>query len=468
VVVISIDGLRADRAHFDRNPRPTTPNLDAFLEQGVRFPNAFSQSNESLLSHAALFTGRYPSEVAWPDYMEFIVPAEAYTLAEAMQDLGYETAGFSASGHVKALFGFDQGFSVWDEAEDFASFFNTVPRALAWLQRHQAEARPFFMFLHGYDCHRPYAHDSVFYHPFDPDYQGPMETLARRRNATERIYDGVHYPDFLREALMHSGGVWMSDPYNYLRLAEAADTDTAARPLSQRDLDHMMAHYDGAVLAADTYVGLFLEALGQLGFWENTVVIVLSDHGEDLQTHGFSNHRAVLYDSTTRVPFLIGGGAIPAEWHGREDPALVDAMDLTATITDIAGAAPMGGTRGRSAWAILEGDAVPDKPASYQQGILGHTALRTESHRLVFSGFRLTDEEYGQLMAEEPIDGGHFELYHSAMDHDEQHDLVSTQVELAEQLRRDMVSWYGSLRQSQVRQPLDPEARKMLNKHGYW
>ncbi len=460
--------MRADRAHFDGNPRPTTPNLDAFAQQSVRFPNAFSQANESLLSHAALFTGRYPSEVAYPDYMQYLLPQESFCLSEALQAIGYDTAAFSASGHVKAHFGFNQGFATWNEAQDFASFFHTVPPAVAWLERRQPDAPPWFLFLHGYDCHRPYAHDSVFFHPFDADYEGPMESLVQLRNATERIYQGVHYPQFFRESIQHAGGMWMSDPSNYLRLAEAAGSGTEAHPLSTRDIEHMVAHYDGAVLAADTYVGLFLEALQGLGQWRNTVVIVLSDHGEDLQTHGFSNHRAVLYDSTTRVPLLLGGGALPVAWQGRVEEDLTDAVDLVATVMDIAGTVPPAGTRGRSLWALLQGEAVPEKAAVFQQGVLGQTAMRTETHRLVFKGLRLTDPAYGERMALEPITGGHFELYHTAHDREERRDLLPLNAEPAERLRAQLVAWYRSLQRSELRQPMDPEIRATMNRHGYW
>lgn len=468
IIVISIDGMRADRAHFDRNPRQTTPNLDAFLAEGVHFPNAFSQANESLLSHAALFVGRYPSEIAKPDYLEYLLPAETYTVVEALHELDYETAGFTASGHVKAVFGFDQGFTYWSEKEDFAAFYNTVPRALAWLGQRPSAEQPFFMFLHGYDCHRPYAHDSVFFHPFDGDYTGPMERLVQGRNATERIYDHVLYPDFFRESVMHAGGVWMSDPHNYLRLADAEQQGASAVPLSQADIDHMVAHYDGAVLAADTYVGLFFEGLELLGLWDDTIVIVLADHGEDLQTHGFSNHRAVMYDSTTRVPFIIGGGALPSAWRGRVELDLVDAVDLPATLTGIAGTVPPAGTKGRDLWALLRGEPVDDKPYVFQQGVLGQTTLRTATHRLVFNGGRLADPSYGQRLAEEPIDGGLFELYHSAEDLDEQRDLLPDQAELAEQLRGVLASWHASLEHSEASQPLDPETRAMFNRHGYW
>jgi arylsulfatase A-like enzyme len=459
VVVVSIDGFRADRAHFDGNPRPTTPSLDAFAAEAVRFPNAFSQSNESLLSHAALFTGRYASEVAWPDYMRFRVPDDATLLAEAMGAVGYDTAAFLAGGHVRREFGFSQGFATYWESGDFGSFHDTVPPALAWLDGRDTE-KPFLLVLHGYDLHRPYAHGGVFYHPFDADYTGPMEELVRDRVATEKIYDGAYFPEAARESFRHATGMNMSDPAAYARLvADATRPDAPRVPLSPADLAHMVAHYDAAVLTADTYVGLFLEGLRARGAWDDTLVIVTSDHGEDLQTHRFSNHRAVLFDSTSRVPLLVGGGALDPSRRGTVDPTLVSAVDLVPTVLAAAGTVSPAGARGRDVLSAGDTDAV------FQQGVLGQSAIRTATHRLVFSGYALTDPAYGTRLRDEPIDGGHFALYREP---DEQTDVLAEDRATAESLRARLVAWYGTLRPGTERAVVSPEARKMLSEHGYW
>ena len=77
IVLISMDGLRADHVGTYGNKNNPTPSVDRLGKEGIVFENGFSQSNESLFSHAALFTGRYVSEIAEPDYQTFIVPEEA-------------------------------------------------------------------------------------------------------------------------------------------------------------------------------------------------------------------------------------------------------------------------------------------------------------------------------------------------------------------------------------------------------
>ncbi len=229
-----------------------------------------------------------------------------------------------------------------------------------------------------------------------------------------------------------------------------------------------MEHYDSAVLEADTYVGLFLENLVTQGLWDNTVVIVTADHGEDLQEHGYFNHRTVIFDSTTRVPFLVTGGAVPQAWRGERRTDLVEALDIVPTVMDIAGSVPPAGARGRSVWSLLEGRPVASKDKVFQQGVLGQSSVRTATHRLVFQGYRLTDEGYGAHLAADPIDGGSFALFASSEEPREQQDILAANLGLAEELRKAMVEWYSTLDSGVAAKPISPEIQKTLHENGYW
>ena len=478
IVLVVVDGMRGDRAHFMGNPRQTTPNLDALAAQGVVFERAFSQSNESVTSHAAIFTGRYPSEVALPDYFTYVVPPEALLIPEALRAVGYATGGFVAGGHVKAEYGFDQGFDVYEHGQDFGSFHSTGPLALRWLEGLDRQ-RPFFVFLHGYDCHRPYAKGSLFLHPFTPGEHPTVpgiedfEAEHALRSFSESIYDGVYYRGFQHLRAEHASGEWVLDPWSYpsmpqLAAAQAQAGLCEALPLGEQAIHHLTAHYDASVLVADTYLGLFVERLQQLGLWEDTLLIVTADHGEDLGDHGYYNHRSGIYDSTTHVPLLLAGGALPAAWRGTRRTELADALDLFPTIMDVAGSVAPTGARGRSLWAELAGSQVAPKPFSLQQGVLGQTSLRTAEYRLVFSGRLLADPAYARFLAEEPIDSGAFALFHTALDPLEQVDVLLDQPEQAQQLRQAAVQLVSGLEQGTSAQTPSPESIRAMRDQGYW
>ncbi len=472
IVIILLDGLRYDRTHIGGNDLLTSPTLDVLAAQGVIFDLAFSTSNESLLSHSALFTGLYPTEIAYPDYKQFLLPEQALTLAEAMEAVGYETAAFVAGGHVKAHFGFSQGFGTFEEGEDFGSFATTARLASEWLARRQ-EDKPFFAFVHGYDLHRPYPKASVFFHPYWPKGRTDLDRSLRKRNFTEFVFDGVYYPNFQPTRLTHAAGDSMLDPGIYKALeahaaASAASGEGKAVPLSPSDREHITAHYDASLLCADTYVGMLLDDIIARGLWDDTLIIATSDHGEDLGDHGYYNHRANITDSTTHVPLIISGGALPPALRGTRTSELTDAVDMVHTVMDMAGSVPPAGARGRSVWALLQGREPPPKDFVFQQGVLGHSSVRTPTHRLVFLGLALIDPGYARHMAEDPIDGGSFVLYHSAVDRLETRDVLADNLVLAEQLRNELVAWTISLEEGTERMQLSPELEEMLRERGYW
>lgn len=466
VVVISVDGLRLDRTGFGGGPHSTTPNLDALVADSVWFENGFSQSNESLLSHASLFTGRHPLEISVPEYLRYVMGDEQLTFPEVLQQVGYETAAVFASGHVGEAFGFNQGFDVFYEGERWGSFQETVPVALSWLEQRPADAEPFALFLHAYDCHRPFARAGVFHHPFDEhNANTPIEPLLANFNHTERIIHGVYYPDLPIARLWNRTGLRVLDPRMYSD--HQAEGQERAQPLDRRALDHLKAHYDSAVLTADTFLGFFFEGLDALKLWENTVVIVVADHGEDLQDHGFTNHRAVIFDSTTRVPWVMGGGAIPDAWRGARPDALADAVDLVPTLTDIAGTVPPAGIGGRSLWAVMQG-AVDPKEYVFQTGVLGQVSVRTREHRLVFSGLPLDHPLFAERLREAPISSEHFALFAPDRDPLEQTDIKADAPELAEKLRQALSAWYDGQVRSSTAQTLTEAQLQALRDGGYW
>jgi len=465
IVVISVDGLRLDRTHFGGGPHETTPNLDAFAAEGVWFENGFSQSNESLLSHASLFTGRHPLEISVPEYLRYVMGDEQLTFPEVLQQVGYETAAVFAEGHVGSEFGFNQGFDLFYQGARWGSFQETVPVALSWLEGRDADAPPFALFLHAYDCHRPFVHGGVFHHPFDVAGAGsPIDPLLPDFNQTERIIDGVYYPDLPIARLWNRPGQRVLDPRIYTRDHLG---DQQGQRLDEASLAHMRAHYDSAVLTADTFLGFFFEGLDYLKLWPDTVVIVLADHGEDLQDHGFTNHRAVIQDSTTRVPWVIGGGAVPEAWRGSRRTELADAVDLMPTITDIAGTVPPAGSRGRSLWALLQGEA-DTKNHVFQTGVLGQVSARTTTHRLVFSGLPLDHPLYAEKLRESPIESDFFTLYDSQADPLEQTDIKAAAPALAESLRAALAEWYAGQERSETSQKLTEAQLQALRDGGYW
>ena len=464
IILISIDGLRADHVGIYGNPNNPTPSVDRLGKEGIVFENAFSQSNESLFSHAALFTGRYVSEIAEPDYQTFVVPDEAVLVSEVLQNYGYQTGGFIAGGHVRGNYGFDQGFDEWNDSADFGSFFHKTPQALAWLEQSD-RTRPFFMIFHGYDLHRPYLHAQAFFHIFDGEYRGPADQFARRRD-TERIYNGEFYGNFPLTHFNHPVGEPILDPFNYERLKQWAATHQG-RPLSEEDEQHLKDHYDSAALAADLQIGILIEYLKSEGLWNNTLIIATADHGEDLGEHGFYNHRSTLHDSTTKVPLILSGGWLSEEFRGTKNKTIANAIDIVPTILASANAMLPAGLKGRD---LLSKEAPSSAGISIQEGVLPMVSIRTHQFRLLFEGMPLSSPLFTLALSSAPLEEPWFFLYDLNADPRAQTNRIAENQEIAELLRQELLRWRKTMQRSTVRgtQPTDPKLKALLQSRGYW
>ncbi len=464
LILISLDGLRADRTGAYGNQNAPTPTLDRFASQGIRWEWSFSQANESLFSHAALLVGQELVEIAAPDYRSFVVPDSAVLVSEALSAYGYTTAAFVAGGHVHGAYGFDQGFGTYDADHDFGAFFHKTPEALGWLEQRARE--PFFLFLHGYDCHRPYFHPGPWYHAFDADYQGDIDEILASPTATERVYQGGYYPNFPLEQFQHSVGDPIIDPDGYARIARWAETHEPAVRLTERDLEHLRAHYDSGALAADLQVGQFLEGLEARGLLDNTVIVFTADHGEDLGDHGFFNHRALLRDSTTRVPLVIWSEGLDPALRGTVRGDLAQAVDVVPTLLGLAGIMPPSALDGRD--LLDPQQAAPSQV--HQIGVGPQFAARSASHRLIFQGVPVASAGFGLALATAPLQAPWFELYDLRNDPREQQDVLSDQPDIAQAMHAEMLVWYRQrqLGHSQAPPALDEALQEALRARGYW
>lgn len=170
-LLVTIDTLRPDHLGIEGYKRNTSPNIDAFARNAARFRNVLAPSSRSIRSIPAMFTGLYPSQIAYGG--EYLYPGllpENNTLAEVLQENGWQTAVTMGTDYFHRVNGFYQGF---DEVEEVMTYkpprHETVDRALAQLERLVSSPKPFFQWVHLFHVHAPYLR------PPHPSRFGPME-----------------------------------------------------------------------------------------------------------------------------------------------------------------------------------------------------------------------------------------------------------------------------------------------------
>jgi len=373
-LVVSVDTLRADHLGAYGYARSTSPRIDRFAAEAVRYANAYAPAPWTLPSHVALLTGRHPLDVGIRD-LRSAIPDGVATLAERLRGAGYATAAFVDSrprGFVGAERGFARGFDAFVHEptrsqggfrDDMAA---TVDAALAWLDAREA-ARPFFVFLHTKSVHakrvQRWSLDPSALAETDAPYEKP-EPWRGRFLAEGRTHFTWHDP-----AEPEVTGARYLDRLNQ-RLAAGTLEPGALEPAR---IEELVALYDGGIAYVDEHFGRLLDALAARGLDGQTLVVLTSDHGESFLEHHLFLHLE-LRPETLRVPLLVrdpshpGGGVVHAE------AALVD---VAPTLLSRAGLAVPADLAGRP---LPREDAAAPRPGA----LLAYYQLADDA---VYEGF---------------------------------------------------------------------------------
>ena len=311
VILIVIDTCRVDRLGCYGYSRKTTPRIDALAKNSLIFSSAYATDSWTLPSHASLFTGLYPSQADATSETGQL-PSFNTTISEVLKSSHYYTSAFVCNSWISIERGFNQGFDEFHEMWRESNLINIPPqpgrsdkattkRVIDWLETHKKNQNPFYLFLNFNCVHMPYQ-------PPEPY----LSTFLDTRN-------GYNKEEIKR--LQTISGLW-----GYL---------AGQFKLSKRDLDIMNDLYDGEVAFADYCIGQILNTLKDLDLFENTIVIITSDHGENLGEHGLIDHLLSMHETTLHIPLLIHyPKKLP---RGKQNNELVSLVDIAPTILKLCG-----------------------------------------------------------------------------------------------------------------------------------
>jgi len=335
IVMIVIDTLRADQLGAYGNPRGLTPFLDALAARGTVFTNASATSSWTCPSVASLFTSRYATQHGVHGFASQLADEER-TLAEALDDAGYRSAGFTANFRLTTQLGYAQGFAFWSAYMPPADPERPITKVRGGRLRAAAERwltttgvlggpAPIFLYLQLMETHAPYDPPQ----PFRERFAGAVDD-ASARAAHEKLLRPIFGMKQLRR-----------DELNQLR--------------------HL---YAGEVASADAELALLFERLEALGVLRDALIIVTADHGEEFGEHGQMLHGWSLYEPAVHVPLLLVGPGVPA---GVVDAEPVSLLDLAPTVLALAGLPPEPSFEGR---AFLPERGGASAPGAHPHGVI--------------------------------------------------------------------------------------------------
>lgn len=345
LVVVLLDTLRPDHLGCYGYERDTSPHLDALAAESVIFEQAESVAPWTAPAVISLVTGLHPQAHG---VLRFPNPGRlnerATTLAEVLRARGYTTGAFTEGGYAKGEFGLDQGFDVFpsnpgDGQTHMSNMLNpsrlegNLDRALKWLRR--ARGGPFFMLFHTYEVHGPLRAPDEYVRKFDPEWDTKREhdalaaVLARWQTAQKIDRAGAL---LLRNHNFHCAVPMPAGVQNHMHQNGLLPADGAR--FYPETLQFLRDQYDAEIAYTDAQLERLWSALRELELDDNTVIVVVSDHGEALGEHGIVGHGSQHFSEQLRVVFMVRA---PGTAPQRVD-APVGSLSLMPTVLELLGA----------------------------------------------------------------------------------------------------------------------------------
>ena len=318
LLIVLFDTLRADFTEAYRGPDAAkTPQVARLAQAGTTFVNTYSNSSWTRASVSSILTGLTPQSHGILTLNDPMLPSMPY-LPALLQQHGYTTAAILNMANIDPNMGFGRGFDnvcrlYEDRYQGALDSFTTPDQSVEFVWNkyiqpflRSGEDKPFFIYLHEMDPHAPWNAPEAYEEMYDFGYQGKLDceseivTLLRRN----------------------------------------------AMPLTPLDVEHLKATYKAEITFMDGYLGALMDKLRSAGLLENTAVLFISDHGEELYEHGCIGHYWHHYNEALRVPMIWAlPGRIPS---GKRPHALAQLLDVPPTLLDLVGAEVPRGMQGRS------------------------------------------------------------------------------------------------------------------------
>ncbi|MCU1258278.1 MAG: hypothetical protein JWO80_1163 [Bryobacterales bacterium] len=443
VLIYTIDTLRADHASVYGYGRDTTPFLKKLGNSGVVFEDCQAQATWTKASIASLMTSLYAFTHGIVRDADTIPPG-AKTLAEQLRGAGYVTSSIVSTPFVGRATGLERGFDYLleypvvvrehnqpTERDTDSEALNRV--VFPWLDRHHNES--FLLYAHATDPHAPYNPPP----PFEARFANPAQTENFRRSYTglrgEHQYGGAAV---VNRDLARKSGV---DPDRFIHQA--------------------IDRYDGEIAHNDHSLELLVEKLKQLGILENTMIIVISDHGEEFWDHGWTGHGQSVYQELTHSLMLMWNPALFKTPKRVQEP--VQLIDVMPTILEALRLPAPELTEGQSLLGLGQG-----KPFKRRGTVVASRFAAPQAAGLVpensTDSFALLDSKWKFIYRKNAAAAGvkKTELYNRVEDKAELHDVADQNPREIERRMAELRLWIDA--QNKIRDIIGRTGRSKLDR----
>lgn len=456
VLLITLDTVRRDHLSLYGYERDTTPNLRDFSNEATLFTKAISTSDITLSSHASIFTSLYASEHGahygsqYPNGHR--LSDDFHTLAEVLSEKGYLTEGIVSNlGGIGYHYNMHQGFQFYDKRfpvsflastkfyylrkgmrdlltnfsapSDYDKVFRNAEEinneVFNQLEKLKKKEKAFFLFINYMDAHWPY----IPPHPFDELYPGKNESI--------------------------------NTSYYYKMLDEVVKLK---RKVNNKERDHLLSQYDGAINYLDVQLGKLINTLKDMGLYDNTLIIIASDHGEVFGKRNLLGHGVSVYQDQVHIPLIV---KYPNDTKKEVIDQLVSGIDIMPTIMDVLGYDVPQSLEGKSLRGLQDRKSRYIISESFADGKLAdaHQRFQRIERAIFFENYKLIASTSGKR-----------ELYDLSQDPLELNNIYNVNNAMANDLTAKLENWLSTKQNEPVdleKSKLDRVARERLKSLGY-
>jgi arylsulfatase A-like enzyme len=486
VILISVCSLRTDHLGCYGYHRNTSPNIDKLAKEGILFENAFSQASFTMGSLMSIYTSLYPEShgVIYPARDK--LSTEVKTLTEILKSSVNKTVYFiDSSPYTDPDIGFGRGydsiirvfrrFEFEEDKKEKQTIFN-------WIE--DVKNENFFFHYHATNVHEPYFSSLKYKQRFVKNYKGNIISSFEEfeKFQLRLIKQDLKNPDakihnILKEEIDAHPEIFQGE-FNQKSSAQLKKLISSLPKQKQRDFEHIYGMYDlfrlytdkdkpadvqhlkdlydACILQFDeNFVKPLVDKLKNLRIYDQTMIIIIGDHGEEFYEHNNYAHGATLYDEIIHVPLII---KLPKNVQCRQKRIkdLVQGIDIMPTVLDIFNIPIPSQTQGISLRGMWEDKKdTPKHKYVYAISSYGFESIRSRDYKLIYN----------------LIDNGH-EFYDLKNDPQEKKNIYEEKFDKAKKLEEDLSQWKKNLVSYIVKRDFPPDidetAIERLKKTGYW
>jgi len=413
VILFIFDTLRPDfLSCYDGGVE--TPTFDYISDNGSVFEQAYAAGPGTPISHAAIFSGQYPSETGVVG--QTTVPENIPLIATHLRDAGYDTFGISGPGRMASDYGYDRGFN-----EYFETYSDDHPgyTSVDFVKRLVTDPNLRQPLLHGFvekAVNGPDSHTSFKFNLLKQKLKSGIEkpffsmvntTIVHGPYNPPRPYKEKATPEldrsrwFFLDKILGKEEVLDRDDVRTERIYNAQTTDGIARYLADpsylndKELEILQKWYAASIRYLDDQLGQFMDWFNKSQFANNTIIILTADHGEHFGEKDLLVHSHKLFKECLHVPLIFNGPNVPS---GQQYSRLVSLIDLFPTICDLISIPSPDPVSGQSAFATNQRDAVFSEYGVPHRKREGHRKYMSEGQLIEFGlgrkGIRTKDYLY--------------------------------------------------------------------------